>query len=358
MKKWYAQLAVGIAVSAVFLWIAARDVSIAEVWRVMRDAKPGWLIWVALFSVLSLHARAYRWKLLFAHLRPVATRSLFASQALGFAANTVLPLRAGEAVKAYSIGRKEELPFSTAFATVVLERVFDMLTVGAMLALAVMLVPIPESAGRQLTSAVRLAGAVAGLVTALILALMLFRGPLLGWLDRLVSRLPRRVGESLLATVHSFVDGLDALTDLRQLLMLLLASVYVWATLAAPFGLAAVAMGLDASYGIPLFRLAIVATTMVAVFVMIPAAPGFVGTYQAGCIVALGIFGVSKSEALAYSLLVHALTYIPPTLLGLFFLTSERVTLRQATCTQADARSAPQTNVDPSEGGPPESGWQ
>ena len=352
MKKWYTQLAVGIAVSAVFLWIAARDVSVDEVWRVMQSAELAWLVWVALLSILSLHARALRWRMLFAHIRPVAIRPLFASQAIGFAANAVLPFRAGEAVKAYSIGRKERLPLSTAFATVVLERVFDMVTVGAMLAVAIILVPVPQSAGLQVTAAIRLAGAVAGLVTILILALIFFRGALLGWLDRLVGWLPSRVGGPLRATVYAFVEGLNALTDLRQLVAIQLASVYVWATLAAPFGLAAMAMGLDAGYDIPVFRLTIVATTMVAVFVMIPAAPGFVGTYQAGCIVALSIFGVSRSEALAYSLLVHVLTFVPPTLLGLFFLAAEGVTLREAASTEARTREAQSPNVDPVEEGP------
>ena len=156
MNKRYLQLAVGIAVSVSFSWVVIRDVLMAEVWRAMRSAKPGWLALVAGVLVLSVYARAQRWKKLFAHLRPVATRALFASQALGYAASAVLPLRAGEAVKAYSIARKEKLPLSTAFATVVLERMFDLVTLGAMLAVAIILVPIPESAGAQVIGAARL----------------------------------------------------------------------------------------------------------------------------------------------------------------------------------------------------------
>ncbi len=352
MNKRYLQLAAGIAVSALFLWVVTRDVLMAEVWQAMRSAKPGWLVLVAGVSVLSVYARAQRWKMLFAHLRPVATRTLFASQALGYAANAVLPLRAGEAVKAYSIARKEKLPLSTAFATVVLERVFDLVTVGALLAIAIILVPIPESAGPQVTGAVRLLGAVAGLVTALILALILFQDVSLRWLDRFIDRFPKRIGAPVGATVHSFVDGLHALTDLRQLLTLLLTSAYVWATLAAPFALVAVAMGMDVGYDVPVLRLAIVATALVAVFVMIPAAPGFVGTFQAGCIVALSIFGVPKSEALGYALLVHALTLVPPTLLGFGFLAAEGVRLRDVTSAPAHATSAGSPSADTVEEGP------
>ena len=346
MKKRYIQLVAGIAVSLVFLWIATRDISFVEVWRIMRGANPAWLAWVGAFSIWSLHARALRWRILFAHLRPVATSALFTSQAVGFAVNAVLPLRAGEAAKAYSIGRKEKLPFSTAFATVVLERVFDMVTVGAMLAVVLIWVPIPDNIGGQLAAAVRLLGGVAGLVTALILALILFQDKLLGWFDCFVGRLPCNVALFLRATVDSFVEGLDALMDLRQLLLLLLASAYVWATLAAPFGLTAVAMGLDASHGIPVFRLAILATTLVAVFVIIPASPGFVGTYQAGCIIALSIFGVPKNEALAYSLLVHVLTFVPPTALGLWSLMSEGVKLCDVTAAEERVPTALPLGVD------------
>ncbi len=351
MNKRYLQLAIGAAVSAVFLWIATREVSIAEVWRIMRSAEPVWLALVAAVSLLSLHARAQRWRMLFAHLQPVPVGALFASQALGFAANAVLPLRAGEAVKAYSIARKQQLPFSTTFATVVLERVLDMVTVGAMLAVAISLVPIPDSAGPQVTAAVRLLGAVAALVTTLILALILFQGPFLSCLDRITDPLPTSVGGPLRAIAHSFADGLHALTDLRQLLWLLLASVYVWATLAAPFALAAVAMDLGSAYGAPLFRLTIVATTLVAVFVMIPAAPGFVGTFQAGCIVALGIFGVPKGEALGYSLLIHALTFAPSTLIGLWVLASEGLKLGDVASAKAGATVTQRLSHDAVEAG-------
>lgn len=184
-------------------------------------------------------------------------------------------------------------------------------------------------------------------MTTLILALILFQDVSRRWLDRVIDRLPKRIGAPVGATVQSFVDGLDALTDLRQLLTLLLASAYVW----APFALVALAMGMDIGYGVPVLRLAIVATALVAVFFMIPAVPGFVGTFQVGCIVALGIFGVPKSEALGYALLVHALTLVPPTLLGFGFLVAEGVQLRGVSSAQARATSVDSPFADTVEEG-------
>ncbi len=311
------QLGVGIAISAVFLWFAFRDVAFADVWASMRSASPMGLLAVGVAGLLGIVSRGQRWVPLFRKGTGVTVGNAFAAQAIGFAGNTVLPFRAGEPLKAYALAQRTQQPFTKVLATVFLERMFDLLGVGAALVLAMMLVPIPESAGDQVGGAVRLLSVVAAVNVAGVVAFVFLRQRMMRVIDAIVDRLPRVVGQPLHTTVHAFVDGLDALGDARQLLRAIVLTAWVWVTLAMPFALMSMALGFGSTYGASAWHVGVVSVAIVAVFVMIPAAPGFVGTYQAGCIVALSIFGVPREEALAFSLLVHFLSLAPVTVIGL-----------------------------------------
>jgi len=311
------QLAVGVAISAIFLWLAFRDVAFADVWASMRTASPMGLLAVTAAGLLGIVTRGQRWVPLFRKGTGVTVRHAFAAQAIGFAGNTVLPFRAGEPLKAYALAQRTHQSFTKVLATVVLERVFDLMGVSVALGLAMALVPIPETAGTQVNGAVRLLSLVAVAAVAGILAFVFLRQRMLGVIDAIVDRLPHALGQPLHTMVHAFVDGLDALGDAWQMLRVIALTAWVWITMALPFALMSIAFGFGTTYGAAAWQVGIVCVAIVAVFVMIPAAPGFVGTYQAGCIVSLAIFSVPREEALAFSLLVHFLTLAPVTIVGL-----------------------------------------
>jgi uncharacterized protein (TIRG00374 family) len=311
------QLGVGIAISAVFLWLAFRDVAFADVWASMRSASPLGLLVVAAAGLLGIVSRGQRWVPLFRKGTGVTFTHAFAAQAIGFAGNTVLPFRAGEPLKAYALSQRTHQSFTKVLATVVLERVFDLMGVGATLGLAMWLVPIPESAGAQVGGAVRVLSIVAAATVVGIVAFVFLRQRMLRVVDAVVDRLPAAAGRPLHTIVHAFADGLDALGNARQLLRVIALTAWVWAMLAMPFAVMSMAFGFGSTYGASAWQVGIVCAAIVAVFVMIPAAPGFVGTYQAGCIVSLAIFGVPREEALAFSLLVHFLSLAPVTVIGL-----------------------------------------
>jgi uncharacterized protein (TIRG00374 family) len=315
--KHVVQLAVGIAISAVFLWFVFRDVAFADVWASMREPNPLGLLAVAVTGLLGIVARGQRWVPLFRKGTGVTVWHAFAAQCIGFAGNAVLPFRAGEPLKAYALAQRTHQPFTKVLATVVLERVFDLMGVSVALGLAIALVPIPESAGAQVNGAVWLLAIVMAAVVVGIVAFVFLRQRMLGLVDAIVDRLPQGVGQPLHTMVHAFVDGLDALGDARALLRVIVLTLWVWAVMALPYAVMSIAFGFGETYGAPGWHVGIVCVAIIAVFVMVPAAPGFVGTYQAGCIVALAIFGVPREEALAFSLLAHFLTLVPVTIVGL-----------------------------------------
>ena len=323
------KVALGLAVSAGFLYFAFRGVSMGELWEHVRGASYPWLLAVAAVTVYFNLVRAQRWGFFFRHLKRISPYSLFSSTMIGLAANNVLPLRAGEAVRAYSIGKKEDIAFATSFTTVILERIFDMVTLLLLLALSLFLVPIPESADAQIGGALKLLSAVTAAVIGVVVFLFFKQELMVRWVDRCLSLLPSRISEPLHRLFHAFLAGLEALTDKRQLLYLFAYSLWLWTCFIIAFWCGAKSLGLDVTHDLPMIRASLLAIVLVAIFIMIPAAPGFVGTFQAGCIVALGVFGVPKEEALGFSLLVHGIQFISVNLIGAYCFVSEGISLRE-----------------------------
>ena len=119
------QLAVGIGISLVFLWLALRGVNPQELWQAVKDFN--WLLaipFVAL-TMLSMWVRAWRWRYILLPTADISTRHLWNPLMAGFALNGLLPARLGEFARGYVLAKMDNLPFARIFATIVVERVFD-----------------------------------------------------------------------------------------------------------------------------------------------------------------------------------------------------------------------------------------
>jgi hypothetical protein len=244
---------------------------------------------------------------------------------IGYMANNVLPLRAGEVVRVYVVARRWDAAgaprrFWLVLATLVVERVLDSLTVVAILAGLVLLIPVPPALE---WAALVVLAIDAGAVGVLVLAA---RQPARarGLLERLTARWPRLAR----LVTHAFdtaLEGLDGIRARRH-----------WGPLAAwtaaAWLLPAVAAWLmlrAAHVEVP-FVAAWAVLAAVGLGVSIPSAPGYVGVWHAAAVLALGIFGVPATQALGFALLLHASHYVPVTLLGWAYLLREHVSLGEA----------------------------
>ena len=115
----------GIAVSALLLWVAFRGVEAEAFWHATRHVRLGWLAVLALATMVRFGLTAVRWSLLVRPVKTVGLHRLFGVTMIGFMANQLLPARIGELVRAYGLARTESLPMPPVVATLVLERVFD-----------------------------------------------------------------------------------------------------------------------------------------------------------------------------------------------------------------------------------------
>ena len=300
---------------------------LGELGRQLRSAHWGWAALSTLLAPVQLWVRAHRWRYLFPP-RSDPPR-LIPAIMIGYMANNVLPLRAGEVVRVYVVARRwkpaagasRAHPFWTTLATLVVDRVLDSLAVVLILAVLVLVIPVP--AFLQMAALVVLAIDLAGI--AVLIALVAAPARCARRIERLTARWPR-LRQRALGVFETFVTGLDGIRAPAHILPLLLWTVLVWLTPAAAAWTMLRALGLE----LP-FVAAWAVLAFVGLGVSIPSAPGYVGVFHAAAALALGLFGVSQAAAVGYALLFHAAQIVPITLIGWVYLLREQMSLGEAT---------------------------
>ena len=137
--------------------------------------------------------------------------------------------------------------------------------------------------------------------------------------------MPARVGTPAYGFAQGFVKALEMLDSPMAYLRAFGWSLYLWLAISVVYVFGFWAFHLDVE---PL-RGALVLTTLVAIAVSVPSAPGFIGSFQLGCVLGLRIFGVAESPALAYSIIVHLTQFVGVIGAGLYSLWAENISLRE-----------------------------
>lgn len=331
-----ARLTLGITVSLVCLWLATRGTDWQAVGAVLRAADPAWALAGVVGGVTAIAIRAQRWRVLLRPIGAVGFRPSFSATAIGFGATAVLPFRVGEIVRPALLARRSGFTLSATLSTVVLERLFDILLV-VLCFLALSLLYAVPAAMRQ--GALVLAAVAFGGFTVLVVGERRRRAT-----DRLVALLlrplPRGFARTVGGAVEGFRRGFSGVADPGSVARVLAYSVVLWLCNALPFLFAMLALGIDA----PLVPAALATLVIVAAAVFLPQGPGFVGTWQLGCVTALALFGVPGEQAVGFSLLTWLMQMLVSAGTGGLCLAREDLPLRQLL--------ASPTPVDPSAGGP------
>jgi glycosyltransferase 2 family protein len=315
------RIALSLGLSAIFLWIALHGVSWDEARASFREAHL-WVLGPAfLVGLLSLYFRALRWGILLRPFARVGTQPLMSATAIGVAANMLLPLRAGEVIRPWLLARKVHLPLAQTLATVALERLFDMATLLLFFSIATLTLPLPPEWRRY--GWFFLATFVA--LLALLVALQQLPERTIAIVSTLLLPLPERVSSLAENAIRQFAEGLASLQSGAAIALALGYSLAVWLTLAITFGLGISAFDLP----VPWIRGALSLTAIVAIAVAIPGGPGFIGMFQVGCEVALGVYGIGKSLAFSYSVLVHLIQFASSVAFGLYYFLRENVSLSE-----------------------------
>ena len=320
IKNTRLRLLLGILISAAFLYLAFRSVDPKELRMAFESADYWYVIPAACLSLLSIWFRTVRWRYLLNPVKKIGLMSLFSSSSIGFMANSVLPARLGEFVRAYVIGRKEQISKSTAFATIVVARIFDGMTILMFLVFVLLRYSYDYPGWLQKISYV--AFIFYFLALAFILFLKLRSDQALKVVTFILKPFPEKIQSAVSRLVSSFINGLGIIKSSRNILGAFLFSILVWLPIVLIIYILARSFGIDLSIIGALLLLAIYTFGM-----MIPSAPGFVGTIQYFSVVGLSIFGVSRATALGFSIVYHLCTFLPITIVGFVFLFIEGYTL-------------------------------
>lgn len=307
---------VGIAVSVGLLVWALRDVSLEEVLRHITSARPGPLIAAVVLATITFPLRLVRWRLLLRDDRGEAypTAPLWHAIALGFMANNLLPLRAGEVIRSYTAAKLAGARFTTVISSVAVERIFDALTVVALLSLALLNPGLPGSvtvAGTPVAQLARLGGVV-GFV-ALLVAALVVAAPLAA--ERMVRRvLPHaKLADRIVDLIEGIRQGLAVLRSPSRLLGVVFWSLVLWLVNGLAFYVGFGAFDIPVSYAG-----ALLLQGLLILGISVPSTPGFFGPFEAVIVAVLALYGIPRSLAFSYAIAFHLTTFVPITLLGLW----------------------------------------
>ena len=326
MKRW--QFWVGVAISAFFLYLVLRKVDFSLLWQILKEANYWWLLPGVVVYFIALWVRAWRWHYLVRPLKAIPTRTMFPIVTIGYAANNILPARAGEVVRAVILKEKEGVAISASLATIIVERVFD-----GVVMLAFVFVNLSELA-RMTGISFKIAGLDVGIQEIAIWGSVAFFGALAAFImaamfpsftDRIVSwvvthLLPERHQDRVLSISRRFLSGLESLRSPFEALMVFVTTVVIWLLETVKYWFVMHAF----SFSVSFFALMLM-NGVVNLATTIPSAPGYLGTFDLPGIAVLEAYGVSTEVAASYTFTLHFALWFPVTALGLYYMAREGI---------------------------------
>jgi uncharacterized protein (TIRG00374 family) len=301
-------------------------VDLRGAWDATRHADGRLLLVGVLITMMTYVLRAFRWQYLLAPIGPTRFSTAFRTTVIGFCASFLLPARPGEVLRPYLLAKHEGLPPTAAFATIILERLLDLVTVLLLFGLFVLLVdPASLSATAEVYARVKTGGllAAAASVAGLGVFFVLAGHPerLGTWALRIERVLPAKLARAVAGFVETFAQGLAVMRQPGRLLVSLILSFPLWLSIALGIWVSSRAFHMTFGY-----LGSFLVMTLLVVGVAVPT-PGQVGGFHAMYKVGVvSFYAVPEPTAVAAAIVLHAISFVPVTLLGLVFMTREGLT--------------------------------
>jgi len=315
-------------------------VKFAEVWNEIRGAEWRSLLLLLGVTGLTYVLRALRWQFLLRPIGPTRFRVAFRTTVIGFAANTVLPLRAGEFVRPFLLARSEGLGVAAVTTTIILERLLDLVTVltffGAFL---LFFDPGLDHVNRAIYQSVKLGGLVGALGAGAVLLVLVLNAlrPVLTHrlVDACLRLLPVRFRDRLSRLIYGLLDGLAVTRDPVRLTQAVALSFPLWLSIATGIWMVTVAFHMTVPFTGSFLIMALLTFGVAA------PTPGAVGGFHLMFRIGTAVFyGVDKDRAVGAALVLHAASFIPVTLLGGLFMMQDGLNLARVRRMGDEAKAA------------------
>jgi uncharacterized protein (TIRG00374 family) len=292
----------GLGISALFMYIAVRGAHPEETLDAISDTNLRLLVPALAVLALAFLIRCVRWQSLFSHQTRPPLGPVVGAQFVGYVANAILPVRAGDAAAIVALNRRAKTPLAEGTATMFVARAEDVLSL--VFLLFVFLPWYPSVTWIRGAAAIGLA-LLFGL--AFVMALVLVYGDkTIRILVRPLAWLPF-VSEAALERAPShFVRGLTGLLSPRVALVSFAWTTISWIVLGLGFWLVMEACQLSLS---PFAGLLVVIGIGLAM--ILPSSPAALGVFEGATVVVLSAYDVSDSDALSYAFVLHAMNVLP-----------------------------------------------
>ncbi|GEM_PF-2923193 len=305
---------IGIGVSAAFIALTLRGIDLTQVKNHLREIDVGMLPHIIISLTIIFLYKAFRWQYQMSPMKRIAFGQSLSAIIIGYMANNVVPLRGGDLLRAHLLGRQENIGTTAVFATVALERIFDVLSLVTLSLIILLMVPLPN----WLRHSVIILGAI---LLGCIIFIIMFRSRTKlfeKWWEIVRCRLPGKMQEILSTSIKQVHLGLETARGRARLTNLYILAVAEWALWGLLANYSLQALGIQLS-------IAATMTTVIAtnLALLIPAAPGNIGVFDYAVMTTLEFFQFDKSIALSGAVIVHAIFVIPVSLVGLLFFIRE-----------------------------------
>ena len=310
---------IGIGVSVLFLYLALRGLNLALVWDIIKKANYWWILPGIAVYFVAVWIRTWRWHYMLRQFKSVPTKRLFPVVCIGYAGNNIYPARAGEVIRSYVLKKNEGIPISGSLATVLVERIFDGLI---MLLFVFFALPFVSGIPVQYRNFVIALSVIFGVALAIFIALAARPEWVMKTYIPIAKRLlPTGVRAKSDQMVERFLFGLASLQSPVDVAMIFFTSILIWLAETLKYWFVMHAFAFSVS-----FITLMLMNGIVNLFTTLPAAPGYIGTFDApGIEVLVVVGGVDRTTAAAYTLVLHAALWLPITVLGVYYFFKARL---------------------------------
>ncbi len=315
----------GILISIICSWLFVRKIEWSSLGTAFSEAKYIYILPTILLMFASFYIRAIRWEVLISPIKKVSVLNLFSASMIGFMANNILPARLGEIIRPVMIARKEKIEVSTSFATIAIERVFDILGIIVMASLLLYFLPSNPSQSTDSQAVIHQLKKWSAIMAffgicaiTLLFLLSLYPKKAGAVFEKLLFIFPHHLRDKLVNLLHSFISGLQVFDHKIKLLWVGALSIIVWLLNAASIYILCFSFDIGLSFAGSCF-----VTICIALAVALPQAPGFVGVFHIATQKSLDVFGIDLSSAQSFAILLWAVSVISVTVVGLLFLWRE-----------------------------------
>lgn len=322
-QKTIIQVIIGIIISIICLYFAFRGINIKESIEIVKNINILYFTTSLILSILIIALRGLRWECFIPLKKTIKKRTIVMATYIGYMGNNILPAKLGEVARAYILGVKEDVSKSALIASVVTERLFDVITGGIILTISVIFIPnLPKT-----VTYAAIALFVLSMSGFLVLMFLVWKREFAHkFFHKIFGILPKNIGDKLIEFSCNFIDGIGLKNDPKHIFLIFFYTFLYLIGQMLTIGLLLMSFGIETSPIISLYVFAIGGFGFA-----VPSAPSGIGPFEWAIIFGLSLIGVEKTIAAPYALVYHMMGIVPIVIIGFIFLFMLGIDLKTAT---------------------------